>query len=823
MTDEIDPVAVRQLALQQNQARMIREVQQEDREFAENELRVDPTWGASSRILYEAYNGSKFEGTDEEAGQYGLDQMSNQLFAFYNLDTWSDEDNKGLAEVMQSWDGFSDDQKLAFGYMSLIYDQKDVSWAGTGRAFRALVNDPTNLATIGGPLALFFKATGRTAAKAGFQLVVRDWLKKHPIIKAAALTGTEGAAFTTIDDQLRFNAHNGFVETTEDVAPYYNVDEQEMTAGRRAVSAGTGFGFGSILGASVVAAPIAKRAVDEVMDSVGDLFNVKDVEMPAVPQPFPGKDAPFDPKDLHSRMHTLPLKTKTEKGKLVYVGAPAQKKTPQAFQGLIKKLLPRINSKLAMTDKSLTWYEDAGAHIDHITRGDPVLKERMVRFLAIYSANADVMSNTAAALEAAFQHAKGDLPFTGKTPNVTAAEIENLLSIPEFDTRAHLVGNKIMNFYRNLRDPAFGRNDFDDAVTIDRHMLTMFGYKASSRGDDQYAYAQHLVKEITRKYNEQHGTDYLPRQIQAALWTDERNTKLLAEGSAVSFTGFNEELARATSHITWEANTPLYPEFGNLTQAEQLQFTQEARQLLLDQDGNDIILSHILKHPLYKHMAAEGSWEGVISPNTQSALVLPRIEGKTGGPFDPSIAKLYASMMGYIYHQDAVPWLRFDPNLDVNAPTNNQGWAIVVSESEATPDFTTALYDHIGNAVEGIEFTRINLPKGKVAYSFINFRDPETGTPFGLSDADFLAKIEAATKGFDNQFEGLAGEVDAYPIVNEGELLFKGDNYEGYHSQISALGSPDLLDWGSGRRTAFEQLIESWKKHGAEIPKGEPF
>jgi len=271
MTDEFDPVAVRQLALQQNQARMIREVQQEDREFAENDLRVDPTWGASSRILYEAYNGNKFEGTDEEAGQYGLEQMSNQLFSFYNADPWSDEDNKGIVEVMNSWDGFTDDQKLAFGYMSLIYDQKDISWAGTGRAFRALGNDPTNLLSVVAPLALVFRMGGRTAAKAGFHLVIRDFMKKHPIIKGAMIGGVDGAAVEVIDDNYRFHAHNGFVEAAPS---YYNVEEQEMTLGRRAARAGTGFGVGATLAGSVMTGKVVSDAAGDVMDMTGDLFNL---------------------------------------------------------------------------------------------------------------------------------------------------------------------------------------------------------------------------------------------------------------------------------------------------------------------------------------------------------------------------------------------------------------------------------------------------------------------------------------------------------------------------------------------------------------------
>ena len=806
------------LFLAQSQAQMIHQIHNGEKEVKENELRLDKTWAGSSRLLYEAYNGTQFEGTDEEAAQYGLDQMSNQYAAFFNADTkWSEHDSKGLVEVMQSFEDWTPDQQLAFGYMYETYEAKEMSLPGFGRALRAMVQDVTNLATVGGPIALVAKWGGRQAAKTGFRLYLRKWMRNHLAAKGITIGAADGAIVMNYDDRKRQELEQGIAGTRPEWYP--GNQPEEFSLGRNLMATGTGALFGAALATTAVGAGAVTATVKQVGklgDELGFDLSKTDVQVP------PQADIPatkgWSPKDLHSRMPTMAPRRKKNGH---YVGAPNPRRgSPQARQGIIRRLFPRIDSALAMTDKSFTWYEDAGAAIDHMTRGDPNLKERMVRFLAIYSANADVKSNTAAALEAAFQHAKGDIPYTGKTPNQTAAQIENLLSVPEFDTRHLLVGNKIMNFYRNLHDPAFGRNDFDDAVTIDRHMLKMMGYTTKDPTDPQYAYAQDVIIEMTRKYNEKHETNLLPRQIQASLWTDQRNVSLMAEGRGIGYAGFAEELARATGHVTWEANTPIYPGFANLTPEEKIQFTKEARQLLLDEDGNDIILSKILQHPLYRHMAAAGSWEGVITPNTQSAILLPRMEGKTGGEFDPSLAELYASMMGYIYHQDAVPWFRFDPDLDVSAPNNNQGWAITISESEATPAFTEALYNHVRKqtGLQNIEFTRINLPKDQVAYSFINFIDPEDLRPgYQLSDVEFLDRMLIATKTF-NAPQTLAGKVQYGQIVNEGELIFKGESNEGYTSKILSQGSSDLLDWGSSRRAAFEQLIESWKTHGPEIP-----
>jgi len=782
----------------------------DEQKTTEDELATLPDWVYASKVLYEWNEGRPFEGEDAEAASYGLNEISNFNYGFYNVDTaFSEEDHHGLVSYWQRLEEAGDHQKVAFAYLSEVFDDKESTLRGFGRVIRAMVQDPANLGTIGGPLALIARAGGKQAAKQGIKYTLRKWSQDILSRRGAGLAAVDGAAVMGVDDAMRQDVENQYADA---LGREEETHDWARTAGQ--MSMGAAFGYGLIKAPQLGVA--ATRAVKDVrnLDAGFDLSTGGPSVPPADALP---PTVGWDPKDLHSRMPTMPPRRKNN-GQ--YYGSPNPKAaTPQARQGIIRKLFSRVDDELAMPEKSFTWYEDAGAHIDHITRGNPELKERMVRFLAIYSANNDVTGNTAAAIEAALQFAQGKTPHVGLTPNVTAAEIDNLLTVPEFDTRHKLVGNKIMNFYRNLHDPAFNRNDFDDAVTIDRHMLNMMGFKTVAPTDTQYAYAQDLIIEMTRKYNEKNGTDLLPRQVQASLWTNQRNVALQSQGRGIGYSGFNEELARATSHVTWEANTPIFPELSSLPIEEQVRFTTEARSLLLDDNGNDIILGEILKHPLYKHMAAAGSWEGVVSPNTQSAIVLPRMEGRAGGKFDPSIAKLYANMMGYIYHQDAVPWFRFDPGLDVNAPTNNQGWAITVSEAEATPEFTDALYAHIGNAIEGVEFTKFNLSNGDVAFSFINFRDPETGVPFGLSDADFLAKIEAAQQTF-NPPQVLVGEVRGGQIVNEGELIFKGDDYEVYKDGIMAGGSSDLLDWGSGRRAAFEELVGRWKAEGETVEQG---
>ena len=120
---EFNTDGVKNLILAQAQGQMIRAVIDEDRKTSEEDLRKDQVWAASARMLYEANNGKPFEGDDEDAAQYGLDEMSSFNMTFFNADMpWSDEDSKGMVEYLNSFENWSDAQKLSFGYLMEMYE-----------------------------------------------------------------------------------------------------------------------------------------------------------------------------------------------------------------------------------------------------------------------------------------------------------------------------------------------------------------------------------------------------------------------------------------------------------------------------------------------------------------------------------------------------------------------------------------------------------------------------------------------------------------------------------------------------------------------------
>jgi hypothetical protein len=780
---------------------MISQVTSEARGIAEDELGVSPEWVMAAKTWYEYVNEKPFAGSDQEAAQYGLDAMSNN-YAWFNTDTlFSEEDNVGLIGFIDQFENASDEAKMAAGFLHLMYEEKDITWAGFGRAVRANLQDASNAVGLATVVGLAGKWGGRQLIRHGFNQVVRQNMKRIFGKQGAALGALEGTVFATGDDAMMQHIEREIAKSPlgSEAGLVVNESYDKLRGGTAAVA---GAVIGTAIPLAVPAAAMLYRKAKAVSDELS--FSNFDVSGETTP--------PTGPLDMPVQIK-VPGPPLVRKG-VDYSGAPGSK-TPQARQGLIRRMMPLLHHPDAQFDRSIDWYESSGRTIDALTRGDPILKEQVVRVLAFYSANSDVQMNTSAAIEAAFEIAKGATPLTGQTPLVSGRRLDAILNAPEFDTRIDGVGNKVMNFYRNLHDPAFGRNDYPDAVTIDRHMLKLLGYKTAQPGPNQYAYAQTAIVDLTNRYNEANGTDLRPRQMQAALWAHQRVKSEVAQGKAKpEYTDFTTTIGKATAHVPWEANSPIFPEFVNLTPERKIQFTEEARAIVHNENGRDVILEEILQHPLFRHITSSGSWQGVISPNTETAIVLPRFGGTKGG-YDTDIAELYAATMGHIYQQDAVPWFRFDDALSKNAdsPEVNFGYSLRVDPTIATTEFTEGLYKHVSDQMPGTEFTRFVQTDGKVNYTFINFKDDD-GNPFsGLSNDVFAGKIRGAFKSYDVDSKGEIGY-----SYNNGKLISQEN--EDYGSRITSLGGPDLLYRADNWRKEFETLVERYRSEGGTSQGG---
>jgi hypothetical protein len=265
--------------------------------------------------------------------------------------------------------------------------------------------------------------------------------------------------------------------------------------------------------------------------------------------------------------------------------------------------------------------------------------------------------------------------FAGRFPNTTAQRIPALLAAPTMDTSVPGVDDKLMNFYRNLHDATYQVDTFQDASTIDRWMMRLFGYPhaedsdaggASSVSNTQYIYAKDLIDRISAANQQRTGEALKPRQVQAVLWTYVKNmtdyNSMTPEKQAKfepSIIDFSDYITRATANITWETRPstklPLIPGIHKATRGEQEAFNRAVREIFIDPDtGTDKIFELLGNQQLYSSQFSIGAYENLIAPNVITKLVLQKDDGE----YLTDVANKYASIIGYVTKQDAVQTLR---------------------------------------------------------------------------------------------------------------------------------------------------------------------
>jgi hypothetical protein len=446
------------------------------------------------------------------------------------------------------------------------------------------------------------------------------------------------------------------------------------------------------------------------------------------------------------------------------VGAPPGLNTEADRTRLVESMTNLLSHPYSLYEESKDWYEDSGKAIREITRGDPELTERVVRLMALYSQANGVGANTTATISSIAQMAAGEpTAFAGRFPNTTAGRIPALLAAPTMDSSIPGVDDKLMNFYRNLHDATYGVDTFQDASTIDRWMMRLFGYPhaedqaaggASSVSNTQYIYGKDLIRRIGEANKARTGEELNPRQVQAILWTYVKNmtdyNSLTPEKQAKfepSIVDFSDYITRATANITWESRPstqlPLIPGIHQASRAEQEAFNRAVRGIFIDPDtGTDKIFEMLGNQQLYSSEFSVGAYENLIAPNVITKLVLQ----KDDGDYLTDVANKYAAVIGYVTKQDAVPWYRADPT--AGGKDASKGFRVTPTNVDANPNFEERLFKHLNQEMPGIGFTRVGD-----SFDFINFRDVDSGKPYGLSDKKYFDKLEKALKAFDQDVD----------------------------------------------------------------------
>jgi hypothetical protein len=476
-------------------------------------------------------------------------------------------------------------------------------------------------------------------------------------------------------------------------------------------------------------------------------------------------------------------------------GAPKGVKTKAQVDEIVENNVGFIESDLAQMPSSAQWYEVSGAAIRAVTQGDPVKTEQMIRMMAVLSATNQVGGNVTGAIKAIYQLSRGEVAAAGRFPNKFAQISQQILDAKDMSLAVPGVDSKVMSFYQNLWDATFLSEKYEHAATMDMWMARLYGYDLDTFGAAQYRFANMVTQQITEQYNAKHDTNLKPRQIQAALWVYARNRERFGGqiGSAVALqdrSGFDTYIERAKQNITVEAapsmDSGLFPEIHQATPEQKAEYTRQAMQLLLNEQGENELFNQ-LGIPLYTQQPSEGTFEGAVSPNEILSIVSEKVKGKP----DTTKADLAARALQYIYTQDGVPWFQLDPT----ATGATRGVAINMT-AQPSVEMEEAFLTHLNETVDA-DFTRVGND-----FFLLNFTD--------LPNKKFIAAVVDAAESYEGPGVELIEEIETDVKAKSNYLAQDWSDEQKAVAEIegefSDAGQQDLLGWLRDRREAVARL-----------------
>lgn len=476
------------------------------------------------------------------------------------------------------------------------------------------------------------------------------------------------------------------------------------------------------------------------------------------------------------------------------VGAPPAVKTLDHVDDQINDFVKVLEDSKLIPEEAWTWYEDSGQAIRDVTQGDPARMHDVVKTLAVLSQASGVATNTGAMVKAAYEIAKGNkAPKVGRYPNAMAKNIETVLNAPEITSDLPGIGEKLSSFYRNLYDSTFNTRKYDQDVTIDRWMARIMKYRGDAVLGTQYKYARKVFADAVTRFNARNGTDWLPRNAQAALWVHERSRASIEKGGKFMPTDtFSTHLDATKARVVHEAvpssSTPEGRLISSLDADAKSDYTRKAIGHYIKGEKNELM--EALGVPLYKGTPGSGGYESQITPNEISNVVML----KGGEGYDRATADTVARSYMFMHQQDAVPWFRADRNANTNSKKFSQGVEIQ--------------FDHeLTHEDEQQLFKQLQLELGMFAgytktapntVTIIDFKDESGKTTSGKSPQEFIGSMERAAAAMHDDVP--VAKVEKFGA--EGNYLThdweKDPNGEALQSQISSYAKarqrPDLLE-----------------------------
>jgi hypothetical protein len=295
---------------------------------------------------------------------------------------------------------------------------------------------------------------------------------------------------------------------------------------------------------------------------------------------------------------------------------------------------------------------------------------------------------------------------------------------------------------------------------------------------------------------------------------------------------FDRFINSVSMRALWESvpstNTPEGIAITNLPTAQKAAFTRASREIILDENGNDM-LAAMLGVPVNVSQLLSGGYGTGATPNVVTEL----FPNKPSGTYDDDVVRAYARAIQYIFRQDAVPWMRYikygaenEKSYYAESPKGAKRRFATQAEAEAyaagkegyvvkgdaenfavrldfgeqlTPDFLDQLQQGLVKVHESLGFTQVSPTQLIVT----NFRDADTGLP-ALTDEQFSERIQ-------NEYGEQADIQRLFTVGEYGPVHdWSADQTgEGLLSGSSRFGS-DLLEWLRGRRQISDALQKDW-------------
>lgn len=295
---------------------------------------------------------------------------------------------------------------------------------------------------------------------------------------------------------------------------------------------------------------------------------------------------------------------------------------------------------------------------------------------------------------------------------------------------------------------------------------------------------------------------------------------------------FDRFINSVSMRALWETvpstNTPEGAAIANLTSAQKAAFTRASREIILDENGNDM-LAAMLGVPINVSQLLSGGYGTGATPNVVTEL----FPNKPSGTYDDDVVRAYARAIQYIFRQDAVPWMRYikygaenEKSYYAESPKGAKRRFATQAEAEAyaagkegyvvkgdaenfalmldfgeqlTPDFLDQLQQGLVKVHESLGFTQVSPTEVVVT----NFRDAETGLP-ALTDEAFYERLIGA-------YGEQADISELYTVGEYGPVHdWSADPEGGPLLQASPRFTPDLLEWLRGRRAVSDALQKDW-------------